>query len=247
MKDIRKFVMFMTVAVFASVLMFAILPQTAFAESGTESSKGVNLLTKSSSECKSDFLGFPAWYRGLTDDKCNIKMPSSDKGGLSTFIWTIAINCLDIALMFVGYLSVGYVIYGGFLMFSSLGNSSEIAEAQKTVRNAVIGLVIAFGSVAVVSLVAKIFTDVPPASGGDISVLVLPADQVVARVLNIVYTIAGIAAVLTIVIGGYTYVISSGNPSEIEKSKNTILYAVVGLIIIGFAFVITQFVIGRFQ
>ena len=72
------------------------------------------------------------------------------------------------------------------------------------------------------------------------------ANDVLANVLGIVYTVGGITAVITIIIAGYMYTISGGNPAEVEKSKNAILYAVIGLIIIGFAFVITQFVIGRF-
>lgn len=72
------------------------------------------------------------------------------------------------------------------------------------------------------------------------------ANDVLANVLGIVYTVGGITAVITIIIAGYMYTISGGSPAEVEKSKNAILYAVIGLIIIGSAFVITQFVIGRF-
>lgn len=129
-------------------MSFAVLsPVDTLAQSETATKKTV---------CTSSFLGFPAWYRGLlTDDgKCNIKSPGDLTGGLSSFIWIIVLNCLDIALMFVGYLSVGFIIYGGFLMLTSRGSSSDIAEAQTTIRNAVIGLIIAFGSVAVVSFVS---------------------------------------------------------------------------------------------
>lgn len=72
------------------------------------------------------------------------------------------------------------------------------------------------------------------------------ANDIMANVLYLVYTVAGITAVITVIIAGYMYTISGGNPAEVEKSKNAILYAVIGLIIIAGAFVITQFVLGRF-
>jgi len=72
------------------------------------------------------------------------------------------------------------------------------------------------------------------------------ANDILANALYLVYTVAGITAVITVIVAGYMYTISGGNPAEVEKSKNAILYAVIGLIIIAGAFVITQFVLGRF-
>ncbi len=74
----------------------------------------------------------------------------------------------------------------------------------------------------------------------------ISADQVFTGALYIVYTAAGITAVIVIIIAGYMYVISGGNSAEVEKSKNAILYAVIGLVAVAFAFIVTQFVIGRF-
>jgi len=57
-----------------------------------------------------------------------------------------------------------------------------------------------------------------------------------------VLAIAGVIAVLFIVIGGYKYVASQGNPQEVQKAKETIIYALVGLVIVMMAFTIVQFV-----
>jgi hypothetical protein len=75
---------------------------------------------------------------------------------------------------------------------------------------------------------------------------VINSNDVLTSVINMVYVAGGITAVLTIIIAGYMYVISGGNPAEVEKSKNAILYAVIGLIVIGAAFTLTNYVIGRF-
>jgi len=72
------------------------------------------------------------------------------------------------------------------------------------------------------------------------------ADDVLAGGLGLVYTAAGIVAVLVIVLAGFRYVTAAGDSAAIAKAKNTILYAVVGLVVIILAFAVTWFVIGRF-
>ena len=47
-----------------------------------------------------------------------------------------------------------------------------------------------------------------------------------------------------LIIGGIRYVISGGNSAAVTAAKNTILYAIVGLIIALFAYAIVNFVIG---
>lgn len=104
--------------------------------------------------CNRGFLGFPAWYRGLTDANCNIKPPASD--GLGIFIWHIVLNIIEIGLMAVGYLTVFFIMYGGFMYLTSVGDPAELAKAKKTILNAIIGLVISFAAVSLISFVSGI-------------------------------------------------------------------------------------------
>jgi hypothetical protein len=60
--------------------------------------------------------------------------------------------------------------------------------------------------------------------------------------LGTVYFWAGIIAVIVIVVGGIRYTTSNGDPANVKNAKNTILYAVVGLVVIIMAAGITQFV-----
>ncbi len=64
-------------------------------------------------------------------------------------------------------------------------------------------------------------------------------------ILSIVFGLAGSIALLIIIIAGFTFIVSGGDPQKIIKSRQAILYAVVGLVISVFAFVIVQFVIGH--
>ncbi|MEI7539760.1 MAG: hypothetical protein WCJ36_03290 [Candidatus Saccharibacteria bacterium] len=77
----------------------------------------------------------------------------------------------------------------------------------------------------------------------------LPTDSastVLANALNLVYFTAGVVAVIVIILSGYTFATAVYDPAKITKAKNAILYAAVGLIVVLIAFVITQFVMGRF-
>lgn len=112
--------------------------------------------------CKNatQILTFPVWYRGLNRDAndCRIVGPN-EVGGTSTFIWIIILNIIDIALNAVGYITVGYLIYGGFLLMIARGMPENITKARLTIRDAAVGLIISIGSVAIVNLIVN------PASG----------------------------------------------------------------------------------
>jgi len=83
-------------------------------------------------------------------------------------------------------------------------------------------------------------TDVPNVPNGT-------ANQVLAAGLNIAYFIAGIIAVVMIIISGFTLVTNGGEPDAVKKARNIILYAVIGLVVILSAFAVTWFFIGRFK
>ena len=65
----------------------------------------------------------------------------------------------------------------------------------------------------------------------------------VGVILNIVYSIIGIVAVVMVVIGGVSYATSQGDPGRLKKAKDTILYGIIGLVIVLMAFAITNFVL----
>ena len=70
------------------------------------------------------------------------------------------------------------------------------------------------------------------------------SSKLMNSILSTVYFWAGIVAVGFIIYGGYLYVLSSGEPGKVRKAKDTLLYSIVGLIVVLIAFVITRFVIG---
>ncbi|HSX41094.1 MAG TPA: pilin [Candidatus Saccharimonadales bacterium] len=65
------------------------------------------------------------------------------------------------------------------------------------------------------------------------------------NVIDAIFFIAGTVAVIVLIIGGVGYMASTGDPTRITKAKNTILYAIVGLIVVILARAIVAFVVGK--
>ena len=65
------------------------------------------------------------------------------------------------------------------------------------------------------------------------------------RIINTLIFVTGSVSVLMIVIGGFRYAISGGDQGSINSAKNTILYAVVGLILSLMGYAIVNFVLSR--
>lgn len=69
---------------------------------------------------------------------------------------------------------------------------------------------------------------------------------VIENITNILLFAIGVIAVIVIIIGGIKYTTSNGDASRTKSAKDTILYAVVGLVFAIMAWGIVSFVVGRF-
>lgn len=67
----------------------------------------------------------------------------------------------------------------------------------------------------------------------------------VVNVINILSMVGGALAVIMLIVGGMRYVISAGNPEATKSARSTIIYALVGLVIIAVAQIIVQFVLNK--
>lgn len=70
---------------------------------------------------------------------------------------------------------------------------------------------------------------------------------VVAAIIEMLLRIAGIGAVIMIIIGGINYSTSMGDPDATTKAKNTIIYSLVGLIVAITAAIIITFIASSFN
>lgn len=78
--------------------------------------------------------------------------------------------------------------------------------------------------------------------GGSASTL----DQGVRTVVNILLFLIGAVAVIMLVIGGIKYTTSNGDMEKVKSAKNTILYAIIGVVVAILAYAAVDFVIEAF-
>jgi divalent metal cation (Fe/Co/Zn/Cd) transporter len=94
-------------------------------------------------------------------------------------------------------------------------------------------------------LLQQLAADIVKLKPGEAGIPQNSADSVLTSGLNLVYYFGGVACVIVIVVAGILYALSAGDSNQTKQAKNAILYAVVGLVVIMMAFVITSFVIGE--
>lgn len=137
----KKIIIAMSLMVMGSFGASVTFPNTSFADDAC-SNKGKILTLK-------------PWYSGLTNNDCSLKSPGADTNSQANYIWKIALNIVDDLLQLIGYTTIGYIMYGGFLMMISNGAPDKAARGRKTIMSAAIGLVIALASVALVNFISS--------------------------------------------------------------------------------------------
>ncbi|MBR3269979.1 hypothetical protein IKG07_01890 [Candidatus Saccharibacteria bacterium] len=183
-------------------------------------------------------------FAGLVPWDCQVgEMNSED--ALVTGIAQIATNILTDITVVAAYLIIGYVIYAGYLYMFSSGNVVKATDAKKAMVHAFIGL-------AVVISAYTIFSAIRIALIGDKA---LDCDQITGSncmdggdmVVNLIQWVGGVGgavAAIFIVVGAWGYMTASGDPNKLEQAKKTILYALIGLVVVALAEIITAFVSG---
>ena len=108
----------------------------------------------------SDFFGLPPWYKYLVSaGRMAANAATNACEMVNGFQWDkgdivlIALGVLDILLRLSGLVAVGFVIWGGIQYIISDGQPDKTKEAQQTIINALVGLVIAIIATASVSFI----------------------------------------------------------------------------------------------
>lgn len=72
-------------------------------------------------------------------------------------------------------------------------------------------------------------------------------NDIIEDVINIFSIVVGVVSVIMIIVGGLKYITSGGDSGSVGGAKNTILYAIIGLVIVALAQVVVRFVLGRVE
>lgn len=182
-----------------------------------------------------NFLGMVSW-------DCNVpNIDSTDN--LKSGVWLIAANILTDIGVIAAYLVIGYVIYGGYLYMFSSGDASKVASGKKTLLHAFIGLaVVMLTNVILNALRFALLNGSGAFSDNCVDTQCVDPSALVTNAINWIIGISGVVSAIFILVGGVGYVTSSGDAAKLQKAKNTIFYALIGLAVVALSEMIVIFV-----
>jgi len=214
-----------------------------------------------------NFLNFRPWWHGLRnnttcelvtpvtriDSDGNVSVGTGGSGGytITTFAWRIVFNSMDILFGIVAYAAVFFVVLGGFNVLFSGGDPGKVSKGKMTIMNALLGVAVALLASGLVRFVNDTLIGTGnhnlriENSTGTFRVVDgydVNTDDVWLGAMGAFLMVAGIGAVMMVVWGGVKLSMASGDPAATAKAKNTILFALIGAIVMLLASFIVGFV-----
>lgn len=167
-------------------------------------------------------LGMRSWNCGLPE----INSEDSLKAG----IWQIVANVFNDITVIAAYLVIAYIVYGGYQYIFSGGEVGKVATGKKTLNQAFIGLAIVMSANIIVNAITGALNGgLNPESDPN------AVSNIFWNGINWVIGVSGLVSVIFVVGGGIAYMTSAGDPSKLQKAKNMIKYALIGLAIAALA------------
>ncbi len=117
----------------------------------------------------------------------------------------------------------------------------KLSVVGVSIVSLVLGVVLLGGDISAAAAVDQIKTGVSSAGGGGAPSLV----SIIKTVVNVLLFAIGIASVIVIVISGFRFVTSNGDSNTVTSAKNSILYAVIGIVVAFSAYAIVNFILGQ--
>lgn len=224
---LKKFVVFLGIVTVISATLSTVLNNSTVAADG-------NRIDGSSCEY---FLGMTAW-------DCGFQSMEGNQDALVSNIALIATNVLSDITVIASYLVIGYVMYGGYLYMFSSGDAGRVMAGKKTLQHAFIGLAIVMSAYAIFGAIRIALIgnggnlgECNPTTGGCVT-----AGDMVTNLIHWFAGVAGAVSAIFVVVGGWGYITASGDPSKLQKAKSTILYALIGLVVVALTEVLTAFI-----
>lgn len=186
-------------------------------------------------------LGMPSW------DCDTITNPQNEEQ-LKTNALLIARNIFASLSVIATYLAVGFIIYGGYLYMFSSGDPTKAMIGKKTLSHAFIGLAITMLANIILNTIRIALltnngsfnscSDILNGGCADMDT----ASTIINNIIDWVIGVSGTVAAIFVVVGGVGYMTSRGDPSKLQKAKTTILYALIGLVVVALSKLIFTFV-----
>ncbi len=139
-------------------------------------------------------------------------------------------NVLKTVQGIVAVLAVLMIVIGGIIYITSAGDQGRVDLAKKAITAAVIGLALAIAAPTflqeIYGVLGSTGASTPSIAQGNKSL-----SNIILDTLNILLSILGVLAILMLVVGGIMYMTSGGDDTRTDTAKNTIKYAIIGLIV----------------
>lgn len=129
----------------------------------------------------------------------------------------------------VAVTAIIFIVLGGIMYMLSAGNEKMITRAKLCWTGAVIGLAIVLAAPSFLTEIINIFGGT---NGITTAGLTGPTFyQIGVNILNLLLSILGIIAIISLVIGGGMYLTSYGDEKRIETGKKIIVYSIIGIVV----------------
>lgn len=187
------------------------------------------------SRCMS-FAGMVSWDCGI-----DFENDTSSEEGLFNIVITIAGNIFTDITVLASYLVIAYIIYGGYLYIFANGDTGKVANGKRALNQAFIGLAITLSANIIINAIRVALLHNNGTFANCVTEECATADDLITNLIQWVVGIGGAVAAAFVVGGGIMYITSAGDPNRLQTAKNIIKYALIGLVIVALAEVITGF------
>lgn len=186
---------------------------------------------------------------------CNPYAPAGDKLCNPTSVsdlLTLVLSVLQVFGVILGLATIIMMVFAGFRMILSRGESEELTKAKEAFAWPIYGMILTLFAFVIVYAVADYsgMRDIDTTwynfgTGASRPEPVNPlvddtfGDLLVRMIINFL-KVAAIIAILMIILGSFRYIVSAGSSEQAEQGKKTIQWAVIGLIVSLLAYVIIR-------
>lgn len=157
-------------------------------------------------------------------------------------------NLLSAVQKIIVSLALVFIVVGAIMVLVSAGSPETVEKGKKAITMAIVGLTIGIAAPSILKEIANAVGWGCPEGATDCGTLTdaLNFSDIALNVLSFLLGIAGILAMIMLVIGGIMYLTSAGDEDRVEQGKKTFKYAVIGIVVIMSSMIIVRQIANLF-
>jgi hypothetical protein len=148
---------------------------------------------------------------------------------------------VEFLIQFAAILALIYVLIGAIRLTVSAGDPQQVASGRKTLIYSLVGLGISVMGMVITSYVQALGAR----AAGETTNPFFGTNGVLTILVSQLGFVVGVASVIMVILGGFRYITSAGQPQSAQAARNTIVYAIVGVVVALAAQAIVSFVLEK--